>query len=132
MIVQAERKQGLVVNPGVNKTKDLIKLNGPGVFVSMHVTKQGGVNDITQVALYIDGKNVVAITYAAARNIGLNKSNNSGIMMSEGPVDTISVQFNEPLLYRKELRVEIKTGSDAGVVQIVANAVTGKNCSYPA
>ncbi|MEO8209394.1 MAG: hypothetical protein ABI840_02450 [bacterium] len=132
MIVQAERKQGLVVSPGVNKTKDLIKLIGPGVFVSMQVTKQGGVNDITQVALYIDGKNVVAITYAAARNIGLNKPNNSGIMLSEGPIDTISVQFNEPLLYKKELRVEIKTGSDSGVVQMVANVMTGNSCSYPA
>lgn len=131
MIIQAERKQGLVTNPGVNKTKDLVKLAGPGVFVSMHVTKQGGVNDITQVALFIDGKNVVAITYAAARNIGLNKPNNSGIMLSEGPVDTLSVQFNEPLHYKKELRVEIKTGSDAGVVQMVAHVMTGKNCSYP-
>lgn len=131
MIIQAERKQGLVVNPGTNKTKDLIKLSGEGVFVSMHVTKQGGSNDLTQAALFIDGKNVVAITYAAARNIGLNKPNNSGIMLSEGVVDTISVQFNEPLSFTKELRVEIKTGTDSGVVQMVANVVTGKNCSYP-
>ena len=131
MINQAERKQGLLVNPGTNKTKDLIKLTGPGVFVSLHVTKQGGANDLTQAALFLDGKNVVAITYAAARNIGLNKPNNSGIMMSEGIIDTISVQFNEPLFYKKELRVEIKTGTDSGVVQLVASAVIGKSCSYP-
>src|SRR5262245_18110985 len=76
MILSPRRVQGLKVNPGTGKKFDLIKLAGPGVFVAAHVTKQGGSNDITQVALFIDGVNVVAITYAAADNIGMDGVNN--------------------------------------------------------
>lgn len=133
MIVRAKRNQGLIASPGINKKKDLISLKGPGVFVSLFVTKQGGSNDLTQVALFIDGVNVVALTYAGARSAGLNRANNSGIILCDGNViDGFTVQFNEPLAYAKELRVQINTGSDSGVAQIVAVAVTGDSCSYPA
>ena len=131
MIIQPKRVQGLKVSPAVNKKFSLIKENGPGVFVSAHITKQGGSNDITQVALYIDGSNVVAITYAAADNIGLDDQNNSGIKLVKGLADCMTIQFNEPLFFKKECRIEINTGSDSGVVQIVANAVIGSNCLYP-
>ncbi len=131
MIIKAKRTQGLWASPGINKVKDLIKLKGPGVFVSLFVTKQGGINDLTQVAVYIDGTNVVALTFIGARNMGLNKPNNSGILLCDGsPNDCFTVQFNEPLYY-KELRVELSIGSDAGVAQIVAVAITGDSCSYP-
>ena len=131
MIIQPKRVQGLKVSPATNKKFDLIKQQGPGVFVAAHVTKQGGSNHITQVALYIDGVNVVAITYAAADNIGLDEQNNSGIKLVKGVVDCISIQYNEPLFFKKECRIEISTGSDSGVVQVVANAVIGSNCQYP-
>lgn len=131
MIIQPKRVQGLKVSPATNKKFDLIQQNGPGVFVAAHITKQGGSNDITQVALHIDGSNVVAITYAAAGNIGLSDQNNSGIKLVKGVVDCLSIQFNEPLFFKKECRIEISTGSDSGVVQIVANAVIGSNCLYP-
>jgi hypothetical protein len=131
MILKARRVQGLATSLSTNTTKDLVKLKGPGVFVSMYVTKQGGSNDITQVALYLDGQNVVANTYIGAANIGLGKRNNSGITHSAGIVDMISVQFNEPLNYAKELRVEITTGSDSGVLQIVAEVVVGSGAIYP-
>ena len=101
------------------------------MFVCAHVTKQGGSNDIAQVALFIDGQNVVAITYAGAGNIGLSEQNNSGIKLVKGFVDCISIQYNEPLRFEKECRIEISTGSDAGIVQVVASAVIGSNCSYP-
>ena len=131
MILKPQRVQGLKTNLPTNKKFDLIRQRGPGVFVCAHVTKQGGSNDIAQVALFIDGQNVVAITYAAAGNIGLSEQNNSGIKLVKGFVDCISIQYNEPLHFEKECRIEISTGSDAGIVQVVANAVIGSNCSYP-
>jgi FlaG/FlaF family flagellin (archaellin) len=131
MIINAKRFQGLVTNPGTKKTKDLIVRRGKGVFVAMQVSKQGGSNNITEVSLFIDGQNVVAMTYAACHNIGLNKANNSGTILCESTVNTMTVQYNEPLYFQKELRIAINTGSDAGVVQIVASAVIGTACSYP-
>jgi len=131
MILQPRRVQGLKTNLPTNKKFDLITQKGPGVFVCAHITKQGGSNDIAQVALFIDGKNVVAITYAAAGNVGLAEQNNSGIKLVRGFVDCISIQYNEPLYFKKECRIEISTGTDAGIVQVVANAVIGSNCSYP-
>jgi len=131
MILQPRRVQGLKTNLPTRKRFDLIKEKGPGVFVCAHVTKQGGSNDISQVALFIDGRNVVAVTYAGADNIGLDGQNNSGIKLVKGPVDCISIQYNEPLHFKKECRIEINTGSDVGIVQVVASAVIGSNCSYP-
>ena len=131
MILQARRVQGLKTSLPTNKKFDLIKVAGPGVFVAAHVSKQGGSNDFSQVALFIDGVNVVATTYAGADNIGLDGVNNSGIKLVKGVVDCMSIQYNEPLFFQKECRIEISTGSDSGVVQVVANAVIGKGCSYP-
>src|SRR5690349_11031646 len=99
MIIQPKRVQGLKTLPSINKQFDLIKQKGPGVFVAAHVTKQGGSNDLTQVALYIDGSNVVAVTYAAADNVGLDEQNNSGIKLVKGVVDCISIQYSEPLFF---------------------------------
>jgi hypothetical protein len=131
MILKPRRVQGLAVGPGTGKTINLIKTTGPGVFVAAHVTKQGGSNNITQVALFIDGVNVVAITFAAADNIGLDEQNNSGIKLVNGLVKCISIQYNEPLYFKRECRIEIKTGTDSGIAQVVANAVIGSNCQYP-
>jgi len=131
MILQPRRVQGLKTNLPTNKKFDLINQAGPGVFVCAEVTKQGGSNDLAQVALFIDGVNVVAITYAAASNVGLGEQNNFGVKLVKGVVDNISIQYNEPLHFKKECRIEISTGSDAGIVQVVANAVIGANCSYP-
>lgn len=133
MILGAHRKQGLVVNPAANSKHKLINEKGPGVFVSATLSKQGGVNDITQAALFIDGQNVVAITFAAADNIGLDEANNSGTKMVKGAlIDNLTIQYNEPLYYRESCVIEVSIGSDTGVVQIVSNAVLGKECKYPA
>jgi len=131
MILKPKRVQGLISSPGTGKTINLISAPGPGVFVAAHITKQGGTNNISQVALYIDGVNVVAITYAAADTIGLDEQNNSGIKLVNGPVKCISIQYNEPMYFKKECRIELKTGSDSGIAQVVANAVIGSNCQYP-
>jgi hypothetical protein len=131
MIVGARRVQGLKVNPTTNKKFDLVTVKGPGVFVAGHVTKQGGSNDLSQVALFIDGVNVIAITFAGADTIGMDALNNSGIQLVKGPVDCMSFSFNEPLFFEKECRVELSTGTDAGIVQALANIVVGAKCSYP-
>lgn len=132
MIIQAEKKQGLVVRPGLNKTIDLIKITGEGVFVSMFLSKQGGSNDLTSFNLMLDGKTISNLTFVGARNLGLNKPNNSGITLSDGAlIDCIAIQFNEPIQFKRELKVQIRTSSDLGVVQILGNVVTGKNCLYP-
>jgi len=131
MIIKAKRYQGLIASPGTKKVKDLIVRKGKGVFVAMQVAKQGGTNNLTEISLFIDGQNVMALTYAAAHNIGLNRANNSGTILCEGTLNTITVQFNEPLYFEEGLRISINTGSDAGVAQIVASAVIGASCSYP-
>ena len=131
MILSPRRVQGLSVNPATNKKINLIKEAGPGVFVSAFVTKQGGINDLSQVALFIDGVNVVALTYSGADNLGLDETNNSGIKLVKGFVDDFTIQFNEPLFFKKECRIEISTGSDSGIAQVIAVAVLGSNCSYP-
>jgi hypothetical protein len=131
MILSPRRVQGLKASPARNKKYDLISEKGPGVFVSAIVTKQGGSTDISQVALYIDGKNVVAITYAGADTFGLDVQNNFGVKLVKGSVDAISIQFNEPLHYKKEMRIEFSVGTDIGIAQVLAVAVVGDNCSYP-
>jgi|GEM_PF-6259155 len=131
MIISPKRLQGLKASPARNKKYDLISEKGPGVFVSAIVTKQGGLNDLAQVALYIDGKNVVAITYAGADTFGLDVLNNFGIQLVKGGVDAISIQFNEPLHFKKEMRIEFSVGSDTGIAQALAVAVVGEACSYP-
>jgi hypothetical protein len=131
MIIKPRREQGLQLSPTINKKYNLIKEAGPGVFVTGHVTKQGGVNDLTQVALFIDGVNVTAITFIAADNIGLDEQNNSGMKLVKGFVDCLSIQFNEPLYFKESCVIEVSIGSDAGIAQIVAIAVIGGGCSYP-
>ena len=131
MILSPRRVQGLRASPTRNKTFDLIKEKGPGVFVSAIVTKQGGLNDLSQVALYIDSKNVVAITYAGADTFGLDALNNFGVQLVKGGVDAISIQFNEPIFYKKEMRIEFSVGNDIGIAQVLAIAVVGETCAYP-
>jgi hypothetical protein len=62
----------------------------------------------------------------------LNKPNNSGTVLCESTLNTITVEYNEPLFFEKELRIAINTNGDSGVAQIVASAVIGATCEYPA
>ena len=131
MINGPRRKQGLVSRPKARSKHNLIHEEGCGAFVCAQIVKQGGSNDITQVALYIDGENVVALTFAAANNLGFDQSNNSGVVLTRGLLNTMTIQFNEPIYYEKELRIELSIGQDRDVVQIVASAVLAQGCIYP-
>lgn len=97
------RNQGLTVNPGNNTTKELIKLKGPGLFLSAEITKQGGNSDITFVILDIDGNNVVNISIAALFNQGLTSHNSYGISVfrSAAALETVTIGFPFPLTYKK-------------------------------
>lgn len=121
-----ERTQGLVA-PAPQGDHQLVALKGPGKFLSAQITKQGGTNDLTFVSLDIDGKNVVSISVAAAKNWGLTADNPYGVVLlqSTAGIETLTVGFNSPLEFRSELRLRVKV-QEPGVAQIVANVIHGK------
>ena len=119
------RNQGLVTSPANNSTKELVKLTGPGLFISAELTKQGGNTDLTFVILDIDGKNVVNISIAALFNQGLTSHNSYGISVfrSVAALDTVTIGFPFPLTFNKILSLKV-TVKETGVVQILANVLT--------
>ena len=119
------RNQGLVTNPANNSTKELVKLTGPGLFISAELTKQGGNSDLTFVILDIDGKNVVNISIAALFNQGLTSHNSYGISVfrSVAALDTVTIGFPFPLTFKKNVSLKV-TVKETGVVQILANVLT--------
>ncbi|MEE9355145.1 MAG: hypothetical protein V3U75_06100 [Methylococcaceae bacterium] len=121
-----ERTQGLVTQAPTGDT-ELIFLKGRGKFISAQISKQGGTNDLTFVILDIDGKNVVNISIAALKNIGLAENNPYGLVLlqSKGNPKTFTIGFSTPLIFRKELRLSVDV-QEQNVVQIVANVVHGK------
>jgi hypothetical protein len=131
MILKARRKQGMVNALEVNKNYVIIKEKGPGVFVSAFVQKQGGTSDDCFVNLYIDGNEVVHMTLSGAENVGFANPNNSGLITIPAK-DCLTIQFNEPLYYASELRIEFDSGSARNIAAVIAVAVLGSGCSYPA
>ena len=131
MIRSPKRKQGLVARPKARSKHDLIQEKGPGAFVSAQISKQGGANDLTQVALYIDGENVMALTFAEASNLGFDQVNNSGVILTKGLVNVMTIQYSEPLHFKSDIRIELSLGTDRDVVRIVASSVLAKPCIYP-
>ncbi len=119
------RNQGLVTNPANNSTKDLVKLKGPGLFLSAEITKQGGNSDLTFIILDIDGQNVVNISIAALFNQGLTSHNSYGISVfrSSAALETVTIGFPYPLTFNKLLSLQA-TVKETGVVQILANVIT--------
>ncbi len=121
-----ERTQGLAAPAPIGES-ELIFLEGRGKFISAQITKQGGTNDLTFVILDIDGRNVVNISIAALRNIGLTENNPYGLVLlnsKENP-KTFTIGFSTPLVYKKELRLSVNV-QEPNVVQILANVVHGK------
>ena len=121
-----ERTQGLVAPAPIGES-ELIFLEGKGKFISAQITKQGGTNDLTFVILVIDGRNVVNISIAALRNIGLTENNPYGLVLlkSNGNPKTFTIGFSTPLVYKRELRLSVNV-QEPNVVQILANVVHGK------
>jgi len=81
-VCDPERTQGLRA-PAPKGEHKLVALKGPGKFISAEISKQGGANDLTFVILDIDGKNVVNLSVAAARNWGLTQHNPYGLVLLE-------------------------------------------------
>jgi hypothetical protein len=123
-VCDPERTQGLIA-PAPAGTHVLVTLRGPGVFLGLEVTKQGGNNDLSFVILDIDGRNVTNLSYAAATNQGLTQQNPYGlVLLHSGGLKTMTVGFPTPLLYKQKLVLSV-TVNEAGVAQIVANVIHG-------
>jgi hypothetical protein len=123
-VCDPERTQGLKA-PVPNGTHVLVSLKGPGVFLGMEVSKQGGTSDITFVILDIDGRSVTNLSYAAASNQGLTQQNPYGlVLLHSAALKTFTVGFPTPLLYKKKLVLSV-TVNEPGVAQIVANVIHG-------
>ena len=106
---------------------ELVTLKGPGKFLSAVITKQGGDTDLTGVQLYIDGKYVVSLTIAAARNWGLTQHNPYGVVLvkSTGAIKTLTIGFPYPLYFKSELKLKVSV-QEEGVAQILARVIHGK------
>ena len=123
-VCDPRRTQGLRA-PAPQGNHTLVTLKGPGVFLAAEVTKQGGANDLTFVILDIDGRNVTNLSFAAAANQGLNQHNPYGLALLQSPVlKTMTVGFPAPLRFARELQLRV-TVSEANVVQILGNVITG-------
>lgn len=124
-VTEPERTQGLKA-PAPSGEHLLVSLDGPGVFISAEVTKQGGTNDLSFVILDIDGRNVVNISFAALRNWGLIENNPYGLVLlgSDG-IKTLTIGFCTPLYFEEMLTLGVDVNEDS-VEQIVANVIHGK------
>ena len=123
-ICDPARTQGLKA-PAAVGTHDLVVLEGPGLFVSAAVSKQGGTNDLTFVILEIDGRNVTNLSFAAANNQGLTQHNPYGLVVLHSTViKTVTVGFPTPLVYKRSLKLSVKV-NEPSVVQILANVIHG-------
>jgi hypothetical protein len=121
-----ERTQGRKA-PVPQGEHELIALEGPGTFLSASITKEGGRNDLTTVILDIDGRNVVALNIAAARNVGLTQHNPYilDLVKPTRDIKTLTIGLPSPLYFERELKLRVNV-QEAGVVQIVANVIHGK------
>lgn len=120
-----ERTQGLVTQvPQGNH--NLVSLEGPGLFLGAHVSKQGGTNDITFVILDIDGRNVTNISFAAARNLGLTQQNPYGLVLLESDaLQNMTIGFPTPLKFGHSLTLSVTVNED-NIVQILGNVIHGR------
>jgi hypothetical protein len=120
-----QRTQGLLAPPAQGENQ-LVRLRGPGKFISAEISKQGGATDLTFVNLDIDGKNVVSVSMAALRNWGLTSANPYGLVLLQSPagIKTVTIGFNSSLEFKSELVLKV-TVSEPNVVQIVANVIHG-------
>jgi hypothetical protein len=123
-VCDPQRTQGLKA-PAPKGSYTLVSLAGPGLFLSANVTKQGGATDLTFVSLDIDGRNVVNLSYAALRNVGLTQANPYGIQFLSGAgVESFAIGWPFPLTFKRSLKLSV-TVNEIGVVQIVGNVVRG-------
>lgn len=125
-VVNPERTQGLKA-PAPKGTYELVTLKGPGKFLSAEISKQGGANDLTFIILDIDGKNVVNLSVAAAKNWGLTQYNTYGLVLVESKrkIKTLTIGFPYPLQFNTKLTLKADV-QESGIAQILANVIHGK------
>lgn len=125
-VCDPERIQGLKA-PAPRGTYTLVNLQGPGLFLAAHVTKQGGATGLTFVSLKIDGRSVVDLSFAAAQNWGLTQHNPYGLaVLGSGGLQNFTIGWPVPLVYKRSLTLSVLV-REAGVVQIVANVIRGSS-----
>lgn len=123
-ISDPERTQGLAAS-ATKGDHVLVELKEPGVFIGAEITKQGGATDLTFVSLDIDGRNVINLSYAAAKNSGLTQQNPYGVvLLQSAALKTFTIGFPSPLRYKNSLRLSVKVNED-GIAQILANVIHG-------
>jgi len=119
-----ERVQGLKA-PAPKGTYDLVTLDGPGLFLAAHVTKQGGATGLSFVRLHIDGRSVVDLSFAAAQNWGFTEQNPYGlVVLGGGGLQNFTFGWPVPLVFKRSLKLSVVV-NETGVVQIVANLIRG-------
>ena len=120
-----ERVQGLKA-PAPKGTYDLVSLDGPGLFLAAHVTKQGGATGLSIVRLHIDGRNVVDLSFAAAQNWGFTEQNPYGlVVLGSGGLQNFTFGWPVPLVFKRSLKLSVVV-NETGVVQIVVNVIRGR------
>lgn len=118
------RTQGLITNPVSGSSHTLVELKGPGLFLSLELSKQGGGTDLTFIDLEIDGNNLVNISLAALLNQQLTSYNSYGLSIFPGKVlKTVTFGLPYPLTFKKSLKLSVIV-SEPGVVQIVTNILS--------
>ena len=124
-VCNPRRVQGLKA-PAPRGEHVLINLQGPGVFLAGEVVKQGGGPGLSFVSLDIDGRNVVNISYDAARNSGLTEHSPYGVhyLSSAAGLENLTFGWPTPLVFMRSLTVSAVVRQD-GVVQILANVIVG-------
>ncbi len=125
-LANPKRTQGLASNPAQTNI-ELVRITGPGKFLSAQVSKQGGSNDLTFVNLTVDGQNVVSISYAAAKNIGYGADNLFGLKLLETPsgIKNLTIGFPGLLEFKQELVLGI-TVRETAIAQILGNVISGQ------
>jgi hypothetical protein len=123
-VCDPQRTQGLRA-PAPEGDHTLVTIKGPGVFVSAHVSKQGGNTGLTFVILDMDGRNVVNISYAAAQNLSYTQQNPYGlVLLGSGDLQNFTMGWPSPMRFERELKLSVKV-SEPGIVQILANVIHG-------
>ena len=121
-VCDPQSTQGLKA-PAPKATHSLVSLDGPGLFLSANVTKQGGPTGLTFVKLEIDGRTVVDLSYAAARNFGLSSPNPYGIQLLNGVgIESFAMGWPVPLTFKRSLKLSA-TVNETGVVQIIGTVI---------
>ena len=119
-------REGTRPNPANGSDLDLVRQEGPGVFLGDRVTKQGGDSDITYVNLDIDGQSILSMSFSGAATFGLTQHNPFGVtLLRSNSGQTLAFGFPTPLMFRKGLRLNVKV-QEPNVVQIIGTVVCGK------